>query len=207
MPAVATRCVEAGVDLELPAVLRSFGPLDCVAQAVGRCNRNGNRQSRRCLGIRSRGIRPDDPTGPRAEPPMVTAELLAGVGARWISTYRRCSTTTFDPLYNLSRPESRSQELLQAIKLLDFRRVAELYRIIDDNSISIVTPWSLDQFTRLASEVRDGRLTRSWIERARSLTVSVFRPRPDSSDWTHLEPVSYRPKQGFRRLVSFEGPQ
>jgi hypothetical protein len=66
---------------------------------------------------------------------------------------------------------------------------AELYRIIDRDNISIVTPWDVEQFTKLAAEVRAGGLTRSWIQRVRSLTVSAFRPRLGSSDWTHLEPV------------------
>jgi CRISPR-associated endonuclease/helicase Cas3 len=38
---VATSLIEAGVDVSFPAVLRAEAGLDSVAQAAGRCNRNG----------------------------------------------------------------------------------------------------------------------------------------------------------------------
>lgn len=185
---VSTQCVEAGVDVDFPVVFRAFAPLDSIAQAAGRCNRNGKLPEGKVV-----LFVPEEEKYPRG-----AYEQAASVTRVYLQQ-QAGKIDLYDPafydryyrmLYDITRPESQRAELLQAIQNRDFVEVARLYRLIPDTSINILVPYEISMYEQLAAEVRQRGLTSAWIRRARPYVVSVYRPRPSDPIRSFLEPVS-----------------
>lgn len=185
---VSTQCVEAGVDVDFPVVFRAFAPLDSIAQAAGRCNRNGRLpEGKLVLFI------PEEEKYPRG------AYEQAAKVTRGYLQQRSGAIQLYDPafydqyyrtLYDLTCPESQRVDLQIAICARDFVEVARLYRLIPDASINILVPYDMGMYEQLAGEARQRGLTSGWIRRARPHVVSVYRPRPSDTIMTFLEPIS-----------------
>lgn len=195
---VSTQCIEAGVDVDFPVVFRAWGPLEAIAQAAGRCNRNG----REDYGEVHVFI-PEEEDGRRAYPDatyMQAAQVASGflreLGGEGMDLdnpelferyYRR--------LYLLDDLERRydclrtNDDLVQAICALDFREVARRYRLIENDTINVLVPYEAQAFDVLAAEARNAGVTYDWILRARPHCVSLFRPRDGDAVVRHLEPL------------------
>ncbi|MDA8037893.1 MAG: CRISPR-associated helicase Cas3' [Actinomycetota bacterium] len=142
--AVSTQLVEAGVDVDFPVVLRAFAPLPSLLQADGRCNRNGLLPGLgETIVFELTGGRA--PTGscyygPGLAQTLVTFAEEAGPDP-WSSAgveewYRRLFG---DPLVHLD-----AKGVQQARRFFNYKTTAELFRMIDDDSVSIVVPWLED---------------------------------------------------------------
>ncbi len=188
---ISTQCVEAGVDVDFPRVYRALAPLEAIAQAAGRCNREGRMNAQGRLG-EAIVFEPEEegdwrrryPTHAYYQATEVTRTLLASQGELDISDpavfqnyYRR--------LYDLNNPASQNAELNQAIKAADFVEVARLYRLIDTDAIQVLVPWAAhwDDFRALRAEAEDSGITADWMRRAQGLAVGVYRRRDGPPDW------------------------
>ncbi len=188
---ISTQCVEAGVDVDFPKVYRALAPLEAIAQAAGRCNREGRMNAQGRLGEVVVFEPEHDGELKRAYPSFayyqateVTRTMLSLNGdldindpALFQAYYRR--------LYDLNNPASQNAELSQAIQALDFIEVARGYRLIDQDAIQVLVPWAdrWDEFQALRDEADQIGISGHWMRRAQGMAVSVYRPRGGLPAW------------------------
>lgn len=190
---VATQCVEAGVDLDFPAVMRAWGPLDAIIQAAGRCNREGRRSQ---LG-QLRVFMPDDtgyPTDSYQQATQIAQMIFRRHGASGMKLDDPAFITAYyRELYDLAGVTTApaSREILKAVECGNFPDVANLYRLIKQDAINVLVPYAPQQmlFNSLRGQADDTGLTAVWMRAARSLTVSLYRPKDSDPIWDALLPV------------------
>jgi CRISPR-associated helicase Cas3/CRISPR-associated endonuclease Cas3-HD len=188
---ISTQCVEAGVDLDFPLVYRALAPLEAIAQAAGRCNREGKLNEQGRLGKvvvfepnEEKELRWCYPTHAYYQAAEVTRTMLTLHGdlnindpALYRDYYRR--------LYDLNNPASQNELLNEAITALDFPEVAKHYRLIDQNTIQVLVPWAdrWDEFDTLRSEAEREGISAKWMRRAQGLAVSIYLTRDGAPAW------------------------
>lgn len=208
---ISTQCIEAGVDVDFPVVYRALAPLDAIAQAAGRCNRegrltdeNGNRKMGevRVFELEAGDYRKRYPTRAYFQAAEVTRSMLINA--------RRSGLTGLDlndpqifreyyrSLYDLNKPESQNGELQNAITNADFVSVAQEYRLIDQSAIQVLVPYEKyrDKFDELRRQQDEEGINAQWIRNAQGLAVSVFRPKNDHPSWGVLIPAKLRYGKG-----------
>lgn len=188
---ISTQCVEAGVDVDFPVVYRAMAPLESIAQAAGRCNREGRLNALGRLG-EVVVFEPDEegdwrrrfPTHSYYQAAQVTQTLLNLHGNLDISdpeTFREY----YRRLYDLNDPASQNTKLTEAIKALDFPEVARAYSIIENDAIQVLVPWQerKTEFDDLRREAESTGISAHWTHRAQGLAVSIYRTKDGPPAW------------------------
>lgn len=141
---VSTQLVEAGVDIDFPVVFRALAGLDSLAQAAGRCNRNGLLAD--ACGAPARGafvvFRADTlpPAGTLRKGLEVTEAMLASRGGALDLRDRQTMDEYFRRLYLSSDPDEAG--VMPNRVRFNFATVGQLVRFIDDGATHpVVVPW------------------------------------------------------------------
>ncbi len=144
---VSTQVVEAGVDLDFPAVYRALGPLDRIVQAAGRCNREGNGVTKGRVVV----FQPQEgrtPPGDYATAVAETANLL-----RQYPNFD--DPTIFRPYFgNLYQGIDTDKEKVQEARLhYDYPETAKRFKLIPDDTQPVVIEHD-DQAKKLIREIQ-----------------------------------------------------
>jgi len=154
---VATSLIEAGVDLDFPSVFRAEAGLDSIAQAAGRCNREGRRplESSEVFVFQTPEWKAPPELAQLAAPMRSILRNHAGdvLAPAALKSY-------FQQVYNDRGSELDGQGILKMhreTKHFDypFQNIARAFRMIDSHMLPIIVPFddtardSLDRLRRL----------------------------------------------------------
>lgn len=223
---VATQCVEAGVDLDFPGVYRAFAPLDALAQAAGRCNRNGRLPGlgRMVVFLPDEPDRSAYPNGDYQRAADVTKELLQSLPREdWDLETPDLFTRWYRRLYEVGRvgqeTSEREKALFHAMRSRSFPQVAEHYRLIPEDTVQVVVPWDRQAWSDLRRGSEEQQWIRvEWMRKAQLHAVSVYRSKlarygasltaaplgartaaQRSDDWFFLEADLYDEEFGLKK--------
>ncbi len=160
---VSTQVVEAGVDLDFPAVYRALGPLDRIVQAAGRCNREGRLE---VDGVKFAGqvtvFELEEGSIPKkgseyAKATEITNSLLQQATAEDLH-----DPTIFQAygrsLYQIEHPDKHKIQDDRAEQ--NYRKVSEKFKLIEDETIPVVIRYN-QAVQELLDEIRDRGLLSS----------------------------------------------
>lgn len=175
---VSTQLIEAGVDLDVPVVYRALAGLDSLAQAAGRCNREG-----RIAGKKGRVVvfiaETEPPDGHLKRCAEVTRQMLCEHGG----TLDLRDSATFEQFFVMLYRGSHldAKNLARHVRDGNFETVGREFRLIEDrNQVPVIIPydeharWRLDVASRLVSYAGEDAALRYVLRALQAYVVDVW---------------------------------
>ncbi len=133
---VSTQLIEAGVDVDFPAVYRALAGLDRIAQAAGRCNREGRLESGEVHVFQSPS---EPPPGEMRQALEATKSLLQERGGSLDVTDPALFDLFFRYYYGSPTDE---RNVLRECEQFNFAATAGRFKMIDSaHQVTVVCPW------------------------------------------------------------------
>ncbi|MDO8933486.1 MAG: CRISPR-associated helicase Cas3', partial [Rhodocyclaceae bacterium] len=153
---VSTQLIEAGVDVDFPVVYRALAGLDSIAQAAGRCNREGRCASGRVVVfVPPKGA----PPGQLRRAEQTTISLMLG------TPLDPLAPTTFERYFRhfyLSEPHWDKHDMHGLLVRdagrmeIQFRTAAEKFRYVDDADSQPILVWWDESESLIGKLAKDG---------------------------------------------------
>jgi len=171
---VSTQLIEAGVDVDFPVVYRSMAGIDSIAQSAGRCNRDGLRQAGQVYVFRP------EPHGM----PKGWLSRTASLGGMIFESYGNplgleAVKEYFSSLYDVDAEELDKEGILADIKEQErqlrfpFRSIAEKFKLIDDNTSTVIIPWD-DVCKKTLEKAESSRFPGTYARKFQRYGVEVY---------------------------------
>lgn len=172
---VSTQLIEAGVDIDFPHVFRAMIGLDSIAQAAGRCNREG------LLPVGHLHIfypPTDPPPGILRDGLAITRDLFMVHGRSLDPTDPVTQSMYFEELYRDNDLDKHYIRLKRERR--DFKQIHEDFRIIPDETFIVFIPWGEKGESLLLDLLNATELKKSHLRAMQPYTVSVYKKTLDA---------------------------
>lgn len=185
---ISTQLIEAGVDVDFPVVYRALAGLDSIAQAAGRCNREGLQDVGEVFLFRPEKL---PPAGILRLGEDATGRVLRQFSPEDDPIHPKCIKRYFFSLYNekLDKDYFDKKKILEKLKVKEIRlvspkmaTVADEFRFIQDGNLPVVV-WQDDaqddwakESLKIAALLQSGLQPERWLLRKlQRFTVTIPR--------------------------------
>ncbi len=177
---ISTQLIEAGVDIDFPVVYRSLAGLDSIAQAAGRCNRNGRLDGRGQLFIfqsehlpRERFL--SEMTNVAGQVlPLHESPLSLEAVEHYFRQYYWEQNTRWDEKGIMGLVRRAGDPDSELPLLFDFKKTAQVFRLMEQSSFTVYVPWESEGL-QLCQRLRhaEGLPSRGLLQKLQRYQVGI----------------------------------